>query len=330
MNRFAKCSWSVLAINVLVIVWGAFVRASGSGAGCGSHWPLCKGEVLPREPGMATVIELTHRVTSGVALVLVFAMAVWAWRAFPKGSPVRVSATWAAAFMTGEAAIGAGLVLLELVAHDASLKRALSMSLHLTNTFFLLAALVLTAWWSSGATATTPARAIRLRGQGAVPWLLALPLVGMLVVGTSGAVAALGDTLWPARSLAEGIAQDFTVGAHLFLRLRLIHPFIAGATAAALVVVAPIVRALRPDSRVRRASYAVTLLLLAQIAAGLVNLALLAPVWMQLVHLVLADLVWLALVLLAATALAPDAARQSSSSSERDASRPLASPRSAI
>jgi heme A synthase len=328
MTRFAKFSWSVLAINIAVIAWGAFVRASGSGAGCGSHWPLCKGEVMPRAPGVATVIELTHRVTSGFALVLVFAMAVWAWRAFPKGSAVRTSATWSAAFMAGEAAIGAGLVLFELVAHDASLKRATSMSLHLTNTFFLLAALVLTAFWASG----REPRGIRLRAQGAVPWLLALPLLGMLVVGTSGAVAALGDTLWPARSLADGLAQDFSTGAHLFLRLRFVHPFIAGATAAALVVVAPIVRALRPDPAVRRASYAVTLLIVLQVGAGLLNLALLAPVWMQLVHLVIADLVWLALVLLAATALAREAfqASPSSSSSDAAASSGLASPRSAI
>ena len=332
MNRFARFSWSVLAINVAVIVWGAFVRASGSGAGCGSHWPLCNGEVMPRAPKIATVIELTHRVTSGFALVLVFAMAVWAWRAFPKGSPVRASATWSAAFMAGEAAIGAGLVLFELVAHDASVKRALSMSLHLTNTFFLLAALVLTAWWASDGSSAATRPGLRLRAQGAVPWLLALPVLGLLVVGTSGAVAALGDTLWPARSLADGLSQDFTVGAHLFLRLRILHPFLAGGTAAALVVVAAVVRTLRPDARVRRASYAVTLLLLAQIGVGLLNLALLAPVWMQLVHLLLADFVWLALVLLAATALANDAASQSasSSSSERGASSALASPRSAI
>ena len=45
MRRFAKYAWGVLAYNLVVILWGAFVRATGSGAGCGSHWPLCNGEV---------------------------------------------------------------------------------------------------------------------------------------------------------------------------------------------------------------------------------------------------------------------------------------------
>src|SRR3954471_23520600 len=185
MTRFARFAWGVLAYNLLVIAWGAFVRASGSGAGCGRHWPLCNGEVVPRAPAVATIIEATHRVTSGIALVLVVALAVWAWRALPQRHPGRRAAVMSAVFVFGEALIGAALVLFELVAHDASMKRALSMILHLCNTFFLLASTAVTAWWGSGG------HPVKLRGQRGALVALAIPAAMMLFVGASGAVTAL-------------------------------------------------------------------------------------------------------------------------------------------
>jgi heme A synthase len=300
LSRFARFAWTVLAYNLAVIVWGAYVRASGSGAGCGAHWPLCDGKIVPRPRSVEMAIELSHRVTSGVALVLVVVMCVWAFRVYPPGSSVRRGAMASVAFIIGEALVGAGLVLFALVAHDASIKRALSMSLHLTNTFFLLASMALTAWWATGFSG------LLLRGQGAVRWLLGAALASMLVLGTSGAVAALGDTLFPARSLADGLAQDVSATAHVFLRLRLLHPFIA--TGAALLVLGAVAGArwLRPSPRVRMMSRLAAALFVVQYGAGLLNVTLLAPIPMQLVHLVLADLVWIALVLLAASALAAD------------------------
>src|SRR5258707_636964 len=84
-RRFARFAWGVLAYNVAVILWGALVRATGSGAGCGGHWPLCNGKVLPKVSQIATVIELTHRVMSGVALVLVAVMFTRARKLFARG-----------------------------------------------------------------------------------------------------------------------------------------------------------------------------------------------------------------------------------------------------
>jgi heme A synthase len=299
LSRFARYAWSVLAFNLAVILWGAYVRASGSGAGCGRHWPLCDGQVVPRPRSVEMAVELSHRVSSGVALLLVVALAVAAFRSYPRGHVVRKGAVATLGFMLAEALVGAGLVLFELVAHDASMKRALSMSVHLTNTFLLLAAMTLTAWWASGG-----AR-VRLRGQGAAPWILGAAMVSMFVLGTSGAVAALGDTLFPARSLADGFAQDASAGAHLLLRLRVLHPFLATVTAAFVLGAATALRWLRPASRrTGRMSRVVTLAFLAQYGAGLLNVWLLAPIGMQLVHLLFADTVWIALVLLAATALA--------------------------
>jgi heme a synthase len=297
MNRFARFAWGLLGVDVAVVAWGAYVRATGSGAGCGAHWPLCNGEVVPRSPPIDRVIELSHRLSSGLVLVLTGVLLVSAFRAYPREHVVRKGAAVAMGLMLSEALIGAGLVLFQLVAHDDSMKRAMSVSLHMCNTFLLLGATALTAWWASGG-----AR-LRVRGQGAVVWALGVPLAAMLLVGVSGTVNALGDTLFPPASLAAGLAQDFTPGVHLFVRLRTIHPILALATGAAIVVAGGIVRALRPSRPVRLLSRAAAALVVVQVAAGLLDVALLAPVWLQLVHLVLADGVWILLLLTTASAL---------------------------
>lgn len=300
LSKIAKFAWGVLAYNVAVVLWGAYVRASGSGAGCGRHWPLCNGEIVPQASSTKLVVELTHRVTSGLALVSVVVLLVAAFRSLPKGHRARKSATYATAFMFGEALLGAGLVLFELVAHDASLKRALSMMLHLGNTFLLLGALALTAWWTSTSPGTE-------REPSAKPVLVksivTVALGSVLLLGASGAVAALGDTLFPARSLSEGFAQDFSPLAHVFLKLRMLHPMIALTAGVVVLAAAAIVRAQSGSERARSLSYMLTMCFVTQFVAGIVNLSLLAPVAMQLVHLLLADVTWIALVLMASESL---------------------------
>jgi heme A synthase len=299
--RFVAFAWGTLAFTIAVVLWGAYVRATGSGAGCGAHWPLCDGQVLPRAPRVETLIELTHRLTSGLSLLLVLGLAAWTRRLVPPGHRVRRAAAAAVLLILSEAAIGAGLVLFGLVADDRSPVRAVVFALHLANTFFLLAALALTARFA-GTPSPTP-----------LPWrrspLLARALAvlaGMLVVGVSGAIAALGDTLYPATSLGHALAQDLSPGAHTLLRLRLHHPWIA-----VVVAVATVAFALAQQRRVRQDTGRLPSLVLgltaAQLAAGAVNVLLLAPVWLQLVHLLLADLLWVTLVLLVAAALDADA-----------------------
>src|SRR5829696_8162535 len=115
LGRFAIYAWAVLAYNLLVILWGAYVRATGSGAGCGSHWPLCNGEVVPRAAAAQTLIEFTHRATSGLALLAVVALVAWVFQAFPRRHPARKGAASSLVLILTEAAVGAGLVLFELV-----------------------------------------------------------------------------------------------------------------------------------------------------------------------------------------------------------------------
>jgi heme A synthase len=292
--RVARAAWAVVAWNLLVILWGAWVRLSGSGAGCGSHWPLCDGEILPRAPSVEKAIEFTHRVTSGLALLAVVALGALAARAFERAHPARRAAAWAVVFVVIEALLGAGLVLFGLVARDASPARALVLPLHLVNTFLLLAALALAAHFAGGAPPAAP-RA----GRPAALWLGALALLAL--AGASGAVAALGDTLFPARALGEALAQDLSSASHFLLRLRLAHPALAAAAALAVFFLVWRTPEERPGLRARRTAGA---LALAQLVVGVANVALLAPAALQLAHLLLADLLWIASVVAAARAAA--------------------------
>ncbi len=297
-NRFSKFAWGVLAFNMAVVVWGAYVRATGSGAGCGSHWPLCNGVIIPREPAIETIIEFSHRLTSGLAFLLVLGLLIWARRAYPKGHHVRLAATWAMVFMVSESLVGASLVLFKWVAGNVSMARVVVMGIHLLNTFVLVAFIALAAWWSAGG------KRFSLRDQGWVVWGLLLGLVGVMVMSMAGSVTALGDTLFPSASLAEGLQQDFDASSHFLIRLRVWHPFIAVGVGAYLLFLAQQLNAARPSLYVNRAVWALRILYVVQLGAGLLNLILLVPVWMQLIHLFLATLVWITLILLTAVTLA--------------------------
>jgi len=297
LSRLARFAWGVLAYNIAVILWGAYVRASGSGAGCGEHWPLCNGVVLPRDPSIATVIEFSHRITSGLALMAVVVLLVWVRRSTAPGDPSRRAAGWTVFFMLTEAAVGAGLVLFQLVADNATMARAMFMAVHLLNTFVLLGWLTLTAWWLSGGDAVT------LRGHGGRVAMLTAATAGLLLVGASGAVAALGNTLYPDASLAEGLAADLSATSHFLIRLRILHPTFAVVTAVGLLFGASrLVDATDRTSAVF--ARLVAGLAGAQLVLGTVNVILLAPVWMQIIHLLVADLLWIAFVLFGASVLA--------------------------
>ncbi len=299
-GRLTAFAWSVLAYNIAVILWGALVRATGSGAGCGGHWPLCNGDVVPSAPQIATLIELTHRVMSGVALAAVAALFVWTRASFPSGPPSpsgdspwyapRRWATLSLVFIVTEALLGAGLVLLGYVAKDASAGRAVWLCAHLINTFLLLASLAMTAWTSSlgpEAPAFRPAS-----GR----WYVGA--VGALVaVAMAGVITALGDTLFPADSLAGGFADDFSVGAPFLVKLRVIHPILAILASVLIVTLA------LPEYRTRRTPRLAALagwlisLVAGAVAAGALTLLWRAPVPMQILHLSIADSLWIALVL---------------------------------
>lgn len=293
-RRFARFAWGVVLLNIGVIIWGAFVRATGSGAGCGDNWPLCQGEIIPRPERIETVIEFSHRVTSGLALLSVVVLLIWAFRAYPKGSVVRKGAVASMIFMILEALIGAALVLLEYVAFNVSVGRAIWMGGHLINTFLLMAALTLTAWWSQGG------QPLRLRQQGTVGWALLAAVLGMLVLGVSGAITALGDTL----VLTGGISPTENALVATLVDLRIFHPLIAFGVGALMGLAAWVTMKQRPGRATQQLGRAIIALYVGQLLVGSLNVALKAPVWLQLVHLAITTTIWILLVMLAAAALA--------------------------
>ena len=293
MNRFAKLAWSTLAWTVLDILWGGFVRASGSGSGCGNNWPSCNGQVIPNAQTIQTVIEFTHRALSGVALLLVLALLIWGWLKYPKGSPVRIGVSGAALFILIEAGLGAALV---LVANKSSTQYAVLVAIHLLNTFILLACLALSAWWA------TTGKGISFKNKTHVV-LFGIGLAGVAVLGMAGALTALGDTHNPVKTLAEGLAQDADPNASFLIHVRVYHPLIGVLLGLYTVGLLTYVYGKFVDAGVRRLVLLLGGLIVVQLAAGAVNLLLLAPIWLQVIHLFLADMVWIGYVLLSAAAL---------------------------
>lgn len=299
LPRLRTLAWITLLYTVAVIVWGALVRATGSGAGCGNDWPTCHGAWIPKASSAASFIEYGHRLTSGLAFLLVVALWLVARRILPAKHAARRAAGAALLLMVTESAVGAALVLLDLVADNVSWARAAWMALHLVNTNLLLGALALTVAWISPHVSNASSVADRRIARG---WMLAL-LLGLLVVGITGAIAALGDTLFPVASLTDGLHQYASPATHLFVRLRTLHPVVALGVALAIVWGAPrIARGSSVSPWVYLPHLLVAFVAL-QVVGGLVNLLLLAPIWLQLIHLLLADAVWITLVLHGADAL---------------------------
>jgi heme A synthase len=291
-KRFAWFAWAVLVFNIPVILWGAYVRVSYSGDGCGAHWPFCNGQALPQNMTKPTIIEFTHRMMTSVDTVLVLAMVGLAFWLYPKRHAVRRYAVAAFGFLIVEALLGAGLVFFRKVAHDQSIGRAWYLAAHLTNTMLLLAALTLTAWLAWGGLS-------RLRIRSASPGLLWAALVTVLI-SITGAVTALGDMLFPSGTLMEGVRRDLSSESPVLLRLRVAHPAMA-ILGAALVIWMALSSLRNSDSEgAKRAAARLIGLTIFQLFWGAANLSLLAPIWMQLTHLLVADLVWIAMVMVVA------------------------------
>lgn len=299
--RFHHFAWGLLLYTLPAIVWGAYVRASHSGDGCGAHWPLCNGQVVPEAMDAKTWVEYGHRLSTGILLPLSIALVVWAFRAFGKNHPVRIASIFTLFLMCTEGLIGAKLVLHNLVADNVSVSRAIYMAAHLVNTFLLLAALLLTAWWGSGQPF------VRLRGRASTVWMMAFATFAVLVLGVSGAVTALGDTLFPARTLNEAVLAAMSPLSHFLVRLRLWHPLLAITLGFGIVLVAARIGRQQRDPLVTLLAGGVGLQYALQLVIGYFNAKWMAPIPMQLVHLLMADLIWLNVLALGAAALAEPA-----------------------
>lgn len=299
LSKFSKYAWLVLGYNLIVILWGAFLRASLSGDGCGQYWLTCNGEVVPNAPQFKTIIEFSHRASTGLAFIFVLILFVWAFVKIAKPSRIRKMAFASFIFIVFEALIGAGLVLTGNTAENLTPTRPLWMAAHLITTFSLLASLALTAWFASGGKRVS----FRLAPRN-ILLLLAIAVAGFLVVGMSGSVAALSSMLFPTTSLSEGLTQDFSTTSHYLLRLRISHPIFSIAVGVYLAVLAGWLKShIKNDVWINRFANALRIIVLIQFVSGVLTLLLHSPVLMQLVHLLLADLLWIVFVLLAISVL---------------------------
>jgi cytochrome c oxidase assembly protein subunit 15 len=292
LRRFA---WGVLAYSIAVILWGTLVRATGSGSGCGNHWPLCNGTVMQHSARIDTMIEFTHRITSGLSAIAVVGMLAWTFADTVRGHLARAAAVASVVFILIEATLGALLVKLGLTAQSMSPLRPAYLALHLTNTLLLLAALTLTAHLLSRERGYLRG-SIRL----AAPFGAVATVVVVMIVGVTGSLAALGDTLFPASSLGLALAQDFTASSGWLVRWRWTHPTVA--FLASILLIWLLVRAAQRSSHWdnRRLSALVLLLLATVYTLGVLDVVLLAPLWVQVAHLLAADTLWAALVVLTA------------------------------
>jgi heme a synthase len=292
LKRF---SWAVLAYFIAVILWGAVTRATGAGDGCGNHWPLCNGTVVQHSPSLDTLIEFTHRVTSGISLFSVVGLMVWTFRATEKGHLARAASAASVAFTLVEAILGAFLVKLGLTAQSQSPLRAPYLALHFTNTLLLVAALTLTAHLLSRSAAY-----MRHEVHFTAPFAASASIALLLAVGVTGSLAALGDTLFPAMSLSAALRQDFSATSAWLVRWRWTHPIAAFVACVFLIwlVVKAAQRKAHWDNR--RLAAVVLALLAAQYLLGILDVVLLAPLWLQVLHLLGADALWSALVVLTA------------------------------
>uniref|UniRef100_E6QNA4 Cytochrome oxidase assembly protein n=1 Tax=mine drainage metagenome TaxID=410659 RepID=E6QNA4_9ZZZZ len=292
LRRFA---WGVLAYFIATILWGTVVRATGSGAGCGDHWPLCNGTVMQQAPSMQTMIEFAHRITAGLDLVFVLALLVWTWRSTVVGHLARWAAGASVFFTLTEGLLGALLVKLGLTAQSQSPLRAPFLALHLSNTLMLVATLAMTAHMLGRRQGF---RWRDLRITHAVGTTIGM--IAVMIVGVTGSMAALGDTLFPATSLSASMAEDFSTNSTWLLRWRWTHPTVA--ILASIFLIWLLIRATRRGGPWdnRKLSTLVVAMLALQYLLGALDVWLLAPVWMQVVHLLGADVLWSALVVLTA------------------------------
>jgi heme a synthase len=290
----ARFAWITLGCFILVVLWGAVVRATGSGAGCGANWPLCNGDFFPHHPRIATVIEFTHRSTSGIVTILDIVLIAWTFRVTPRHHLARKAAIWSFALLIVEAALGAVLVLRHYVENNISNARVLMQSIHFTNTLLLMASLALTAWLLRPAPSLAPSSS-HLASR-TTAWLA---IASTILVGATGSLAALADTLFPSPNLRAALAADFATDSPLLIRMRWMHP--------AATILAFLFALLLARTGTRTARLVVGLML-AQFVLGIADLMLLAPTWMQVVHLLGADVYWVALVVLAAQTVWPASA----------------------
>ena len=267
-----------IVLSILSILAGAFVRATGSGDGCGSTWPTCKGKIIPQLSDSSEVIEFSHRSISGILLIVTLIIFIKS-RNMSKGTIVRTTVNFLTFFVIFEAAIGAVIVLYEWVGLNSSLPRIIAVPIHLVNTFGLLACYAVLY-------------KVLLNNFKNIKqlWDRRFVFVAFLFLlsGATGSITALADVLFPSASFYEGLMEDFDRTSELLTRLRILHPIVATGLSVALII----------ESRKIQKDYKIDvkflqLLVIVAVTLGVLNVLSNIVLLLSIFHLAIADLLWI-------------------------------------
>ena len=278
LNSYSKLG---LFLSIVSILAGAFVRATGSGDGCGATWPTCKGRIIPALTDTSELIEFSHRSVSGLLLVvtlIIFSKT----RRFQKGSLVKVVTNYLTFFVIFEAIIGAIIVLFEWVGLNSSLPRIVAVPIHLVNTFGLLGCYAIL--YKIVEDDLKEIKSIFNKNFILISLLF-------LLSGATGSITALADVLFPSASFIEGFLEDFDKTSEALTRLRILHPIISSALSVVLYVY---------STRINK-KYGVNVKLLktfviVAVLLGVFNVISNIVLPLSILHLAIADFLWISYI----------------------------------
>ena len=284
---FCGFCFAVLCFCLLVILWGAWVRISHSGDGCGQSWPTCQGKYLIDSADQdKTWIEWIHRATSGLFGIMVVLLVIWSFLKFSFRHPVFKNSLCVLFFTVIEALIGALLVLAGLTGDNTSLARALIMNLHLLNSLLLISSLFMCWRFSLG-------KSFYFSGFSKKKKYLIISICTFFLIAFFGSMSSLSSSLFPSQSLWEGALLDFDSQSHWLVRLRLLHPLLALVFGGGFLLYY-FSQDIKIKSRPQQILvFCVGLALL----SGMMNLLLLSPVFLKLTHLLIVYLLSMSFIL---------------------------------
>ncbi len=292
----------MLWLTVAVVIGGALVRATDSGAGCGESWPICGGQIIPEIGNYHTAIEISHRLMTGLLAIVLLSLFILIRRGYGKEHRLRRAAVGAGVLLIIESLLGASLVIFGWVEFDASIARLIVVPIHLINTFLLVGAMALVAFYASGGSQ------VKIDLKRTTDKLLLAGAMLVIVIGATGALNALADTLIKSDTLGTSSGDGVQLTEAVLRQIRTIHPFTAIIGGLVLFM---LVRFLAVDAepKVRYLIFGVQGIIWLQFVVGLVNIALDVPLETQLLHLFVADVLWILFMLIAFNLLAARTSR---------------------
>ena len=278
LNSYAKLG---LFLSIASILAGAFVRATGSGDGCGATWPTCKGRIIPALTDTSELIEFSHRSVSGLLLIVTLIIFLKT-RKFQKGSLVKIVTNYLTFFVIFEAIIGAIIVLFEWVGLNSSLPRVVAVPIHLVNTFGLLGCYAIL--YKIVENDLKEIKSIFNRNFILISFLF-------LLSGATGSITALADVLFPSASFIEGFLEDFDKTSEVLTRLRILHPIVSSALSVVLYIY---------STRINK-KYGVNVKLLktfviVAVLLGVLNVISNIVLPLSILHLAIADFLWISYI----------------------------------